>query len=97
MTGEAQGTGWPLGRNVYVSEIYALLDKLPGVDYVERSLSDKNKPIDELVAPEDNKRRVPPEDGKQLEGVRLEPDELVDFQVEEKDIWVIRDTKNKLR
>ena len=87
LTGGAQDTGWPLGRNVYVSEIYALLDKLPGVDYVERSLN---------LAPEDNTRRLLSKDG-QLVGVRLEPDELVYFQVGEGDIQVVRDTKNKLR
>lgn len=29
------GKGWPFGRNVYVSEVYALLDKLSGIDYVK--------------------------------------------------------------
>ncbi|MCP2729239.1 hypothetical protein [Limnofasciculus baicalensis] len=29
------GGGWPFGRNVYVSELYALLDKVSGVDYVD--------------------------------------------------------------
>jgi len=28
------GKGWPFGRDVYVSEIYQLLEALPGVDYV---------------------------------------------------------------
>jgi hypothetical protein len=28
------GEGWPFGRDVYVSEIYQLLEKIPGVDYV---------------------------------------------------------------
>ncbi|MCM8596521.1 baseplate J/gp47 family protein [Accumulibacter sp.] len=32
--GGEQKSGWPFGRNVYVSEIYQLLDELPGVDYV---------------------------------------------------------------
>jgi hypothetical protein len=27
--------GWPFGRNVYRSEVYELLDNLPGVDYVQ--------------------------------------------------------------
>ena len=30
--------GWPLGRNVYVSEMYRLLDTLPGVDFVRRTV-----------------------------------------------------------
>jgi hypothetical protein len=34
LRGGPEGKGWPFGRSIYVSEIYALLDKLPGVDYV---------------------------------------------------------------
>lgn len=30
------GKGWPFGRNVYASEVYALLDKISGVDYVKK-------------------------------------------------------------
>ena len=37
LTGGEDGTGWPFGRNVYASEIYQLLDTLPGVDYVKDS------------------------------------------------------------
>lgn len=29
-----EGNGWPFGRDVYVSEIFQLLEALPGVDYV---------------------------------------------------------------
>ena len=32
--GGQEGNGWPFGRNVFVSELYELLDQLPGVDYV---------------------------------------------------------------
>ncbi|RDE52145.1 MAG: hypothetical protein DVS81_02635 [Candidatus Accumulibacter meliphilus] len=34
--GGEQQSGWPFGRNVFVSEIYQLLDQFPGVDYVTR-------------------------------------------------------------
>jgi hypothetical protein len=29
------GKGWPFGRNVYASDLYALLDRISGVDYVK--------------------------------------------------------------
>ncbi len=32
--GGPDGTGWPFGRDVYLSELYALLETVPGVDYV---------------------------------------------------------------
>jgi hypothetical protein len=34
LKGGTSGTGWPLGRSVYGSEVYDLLDRVPGVDYV---------------------------------------------------------------
>lgn len=34
--GGAEGTGWPFGRNIYISEVYELLDDISGVDYVEK-------------------------------------------------------------
>ncbi|WP_448573738.1 hypothetical protein [Trichothermofontia sp.] len=34
-TGGEQGTGWPFGRSVHRSEVFELLDRLPGVDYVQ--------------------------------------------------------------
>lgn len=35
LTGGPEGKGWPFGRDVYVSELYRLLEKeVPGVDYV---------------------------------------------------------------
>jgi len=33
--GGPNGTGWPFGRDLHVSEIYALLQQLPGVEFVE--------------------------------------------------------------
>lgn len=34
ITGGADGRGWPFGRPVYTSDVYALLDAVPGVDFV---------------------------------------------------------------
>jgi len=35
LTGGAEGGGWPVGRDVYRSEILALLQELPGVHHVD--------------------------------------------------------------
>ena len=77
--------GWPFGRNVYVSEVYELLDKLQGVDFVTKT---DNTP-DELVLTLDPKEsgQQPTNDSKRLQrnsagelvGVELFPDELVWF------------------
>jgi hypothetical protein len=34
LTGGPEGTGWPFGRNVYLSDLAALLERVTGVDYV---------------------------------------------------------------
>ncbi len=34
LTGGPGGNGWPFGRDVYLSELYELVDRVPGVDYV---------------------------------------------------------------
>jgi hypothetical protein len=41
--------GWPFGRNVFVSEIYALLDKLPFIDYVPTVVLRADRPGRELL------------------------------------------------
>jgi hypothetical protein len=35
VTGGPEGNGWPFGRDIFVSDLYRLLDELPGVDYVD--------------------------------------------------------------
>jgi hypothetical protein len=40
--------GWPFGRNVFVSEIYALLDQLPFIDYVPTVNLEADRPGREL-------------------------------------------------
>lgn len=75
------GDGWPFGRNVYVSELYRLLDALPGIDFVRRTLDpNTTAPLDELVTTADTDRLVRNAAGE-LISIALEPDELVDFQV----------------
>lgn len=35
LTGGPDGRGWPFGRDLHVSEIYALLQRVPGVEFLE--------------------------------------------------------------
>src|SRR4051812_5338026 len=91
--GGPDGGGWPFGRNVYVSEVYALPDRLPGVDYVARARDTKTgdprkdedkQPYSELtVLPADLSRGIVSADAQAFEGIRLEADELVAFTLTE--------------
>ena len=81
---------WPFGRDVYVSEIYEILDTLPGVDYVQKSVDPATKkPIDEItVAPGDSKR-LERDDQDGLIAVTILPDELIGAQIVPDQITII--------
>ena len=87
------GSGWPFGRSVNVSEIYRLLDTLPGVDFVSRS-SDPNTQaaLDELVVPVELAGRFVRNDANELVGVTLARDELVMPQIAAADIGIQKPT-----
>jgi len=51
LEGGDDGKGWPFGRNVFVSEIYQLIDRLPGIDYVKAVSLIPDDPIGVDVKP----------------------------------------------
>jgi hypothetical protein len=78
LKGGPEGAGWPFGRNVYVSEIYELLDKLPGVDFVTHTRLSKNSPpLDELTVSPAEASRVKRNARGEVVAVELLVDELV--------------------
>jgi hypothetical protein len=76
-SGGVDGDGWPFGRNVFVSEIIALIDRLPGVDYVTAVSFTPDAP-DRLINNTDG----------DLIGVEVKPYELVDAVITVADITV---------
>ena len=90
LRGGHEGRGWPFGRSIYVSEIYALLDRLPGVDYVaslEPVLSVAPRAGESSDDQSAERRKV--KDGK-LYAFTLDPDELVKAQFKTTDITTER-------
>lgn len=80
--------GWEFGRNIYLSEIYQLLDKIPGVDYIEPidiKPTNENEPIkkrDELtVSKLLGERRLLKENN--LIGINIYQDELAVWSKDE--------------
>jgi hypothetical protein len=72
------GKGWQFGRDVYVSEIYELLDKLPGVDYVK-----KTENFDEIkVDPADRGRRKVIVQEQIIGGQRVLQEHLIAIEVQ---------------
>jgi hypothetical protein len=75
--GGVDGDGWPFGRNVFMSEIIALIDQLPGVDYVTAV----------SFSPDVPGRLINNTDGD-LIGVEVKPYELVEAVIAVADITV---------
>jgi hypothetical protein len=75
------GTGWVFGRNVYVSEIYRLLDALPGVDFVSRKTNASGTGLDELLTDAAFSERPARNADGDLVSIGLDPDELVQFDL----------------
>jgi len=89
LQGGFDGQGWPFGRSVYVSEIYQLLDKLDGVDYVTKSRNPAtDDEMDELVVGPKHAGRIRCNEVGELEAIVLEPGELVNIWVDRADIGV---------
>jgi hypothetical protein len=68
LTGGTGGTGWSFGRAVYASEVAAVLEQLPLVDYVEDV---------QLSTPAGADRVRTGEDGRAVAGIELDAHELV--------------------
>lgn len=84
LTGGLEGKGWPFGRNVYVSEIYDILDRQRNVDFVKRTevpaQGGGTRQLEELAVIPDDKSRMKYNDGGELVAVEVRDDELVSVQ-----------------
>jgi hypothetical protein len=80
---------WPFGRNVYVSEIYEILDTLAGVDYVLKPVDPATKkPLDEITVAAIDSHRLERDDQGGLVAVEILPDELIDARIVPDEITV---------
>jgi hypothetical protein len=88
--------GWPFGRSVYVSEVYQLLGKIPGVDYVTRSLDANGEDMEELfVDPLYSDRRCL-NDAGELESIEVHDEELVALKIDPADVIVLEKASRRL-
>ena len=90
LKGGLDGKGWPFGRSIYISELYQLLKRLPGLDYVSRvKNSDTGEEMAELIVPQGEEGRMRWNKQKELEAVHLLPDELVKAEIGEGNIEIV--------
>ena len=82
------GTGWPFGRDVYVSEIYRLLDGLAGVDFVTRTpvvpapTPPAPQMLDEIDTTDEFRIRFVRNEALELISLPLQADEMADVSVD---------------
>jgi predicted phage baseplate assembly protein len=54
LTGGPDGRGWPFGRPVQVGEVYAVLGRVPGIDFVDEAVLFRVNPVTgELSEPQE--------------------------------------------
>lgn len=83
LNGGPDKKGWPFGRNVYVSEVYQILDELSGVDYVKRTRNAVTRDeMDELIAAAGMGDRLKRNELGELEAFSLQPYELVAARID---------------
>jgi len=81
-----EGKGWPFGGNVYVSELYRVLGDLPEMESVMPARDSSGTPLDELVVEAGEAGRLRRNSRGEVEAVALQPDELVEAQIDGSDI-----------
>ncbi len=88
--GGPQGKGWPFGRGVFVSDIYALLARLPGVAFVTRPVDTlTGQSLDEVAVDAMAAGQVRNHKGE-LEAITLRPNELVKLGIDKNHITMVR-------
>lgn len=75
LTGGPDHSGWPFGRDVYVSEVYQVLEQIPIIDYVE----DVVLATPDFTAPDPSREQ---RTNGSLIGITLETHELVTMNVD---------------
>jgi len=86
LTGWMDKKGWPLGRSVYVSELYQLLGDIEGIELARRSKDAAGVPMDEFVLTPPQPSRMKRSSRGELEAVELRPFELIAVTIGLEDI-----------
>ncbi len=84
-----QQPGWQFGRNIYVSEIYQLLDELEGVNYVEKTNEQDEVFLPSANSSATNQKRLIRTDREELMAIELKPEELVNLNLANSEIEII--------
>ena len=84
-----QQPSWQFGRNVYISEVYQLLDELESVDYVTKTNQQDEIFLLDTNPDFVNQQRLVYTEKEELSAIRLKPEELVNLDLEASEISII--------
>jgi hypothetical protein len=84
------GKGWPLGRTLYISELYRVLTEIAGVDSVRFSVDSQGSPLDEVTVDTALSDRIIRNQRSEIQAITLRPDELIDAQIEAQNITIAK-------
>jgi Baseplate J-like protein len=90
LRGWFDGTGWPFGRDLHVSELYQLLGKIPGIESISSAKDSQGIPQDEILVDNSFSDRIVRNPDGRIQAVSLLADELFDPHIEARNITIAR-------
>lgn len=84
------GRGWPLGRDLYISELYQLIAETAGVDSVVPTIDSQGIPQDEIMLDAAFSGRIVRDESGRIQAISLRSDEFIDAQIEARNIKIAR-------
>jgi hypothetical protein len=89
--GGPEGEGWPFGRDIYVSDLYAVLGRINGVEYAMRTREEgTGEDQDEFRVVEEERHRLIRNDRTHLVRIELKQNELPALEFRTEDITLQR-------
>ncbi len=82
--------GWPFGKPLFVSELYLLLSKIPGLEYAAPTGDDSGDACDEILLEPQERWRKHYSGVNELDSVELKPYELPRLEITPEDLVIKR-------
>jgi Baseplate J-like protein len=88
--GGFDGKGWPIGRALYLSELYQLVGEIRGIDRVTRSRDSQGELLDEITTEAPFLDRIVRNQNGEIQAITLLPDEFFAPRIEPRTIAITR-------
>ncbi|MFL6415132.1 MAG: hypothetical protein ACJ74Y_05615 [Bryobacteraceae bacterium] len=96
LNGGEEGTGWPFGRSVFVSELYQLLVAVPGIIAIHRARDpETGAALDELLLVSPDASRIRRNRFGELDAIELRASELVTYVPGNDEIMITQELRRR--